>query len=231
MQQTYWIQTLRRQEIGEALVLTHEQTLARHAIAVMQRRAHLFVGIQEVQWVLEKAARDYPNLVGEAIKAVPILKMADVLRRLLEEQVPIRNIRSIMESMAAWGAKEKDTLMLTEYVRSDLGSYLAHRASGGSATLQAVMLESGLEQTVRQAIKQTPAGNFLALPPETMEKICSAVLLIAGEPQEGRAVVTSIDVRRYVRKMIEKQAEWLHVYSFQELGGHVELRSLGRAQI
>jgi type III secretion protein V len=170
--------------------------------------------------------------VAEAVKALPTLKIAEVLRRLLEEQVPVRNIRSILESLVAWGTKEKDPLMLTEYARSELGRFLAHRASGGSGLLEVVMLDQSVEQAVRQSIKQTPAGNFLALAPEAIEQITEAVLKLSGRvPQDARAVITSMDIRRYVRKMLERKAPWLQVYSFQELGGHVELRSLGRALI
>jgi type III secretion protein V len=229
---TYWIAASRRRELGSSSALTHEEALARHAIAAMQRRAHLFIGIQEVQWMLEKASKDYPNLVGEALKVLPLLKIAEVMRRLLEEQVPLRNIRSILESVVAWGAKEKDPLMLTEYVRTDLGRFLAHRAVAGADALEVVTLDTAVEQTVRQSIKATPAGNFLALPPETAGLIVNAVIAMAGtQPQASRAVLTSMDIRRYVRKMIERQAGWLQVYSFQELSGHVELRSLGRVEI
>jgi type III secretion protein V len=229
---TYWIALPRRREIGTAAVIAHEEVLARHAIAALQRQAHLFMGVQEVQWILEKAQKDYPNLVAEAMKAMPTTKIAEVLRRLLEEQVPLRNVRAILESMVAWGSKEKDPLMLTEYARAELGRFLAHRASAGGGQLEAVMLDPAVEQTVRQSIKQTPAGNFLALPPETIEQIAESVLKLAGRaPQAARAVVTSMDIRRYVRKMLERKAPWLQVYSFQELGGHVELRSLGRAVI
>jgi type III secretion protein V len=232
IEQTYWIAAARRREIGSTAVLTHEEALARHAIASMQRQAHLFMGIQEVQWVLEKAQKDYPNLVSEAVKAMPVTKIAEVLRRLLEEQVPLRNIRAILESMVAWGAKEKDPLMLTEYARAELGRFLAYRAVGGLSKLEVVMLDQAVEQTVRQSIKQTPAGNFLALPPEVIDQIAEAVLQLSGRsPQAARAVITSMDIRRYVRKMLERKAPWLQVYSFQELGGHVELHSLGRAAI
>jgi type III secretion protein V len=229
---TYWIAAVRRGEITAGRVLTHEQVLARHAIGAMERQAHLFMGIQEVQWVLEKAVKDYPNLVAEAMKAMPHIKIAEVLRRLLEEQVPVRNVRAILESLVTWGAKEKDPLMLTEYARAELGRYLAYRAAEGGPVLEVVMLDQALEQTVRQAIKQTPAGSFLALPPEVIEQMCEAMLRIVGStPRTKCAVVTSMDIRRYVRKMIERKAAWLQVYSFQELGGHVELRSLGRAEI
>ena len=232
LETTFWLPAAKRREAANVQALTHEEALARHATAALYRQAHLFVGIQEVQWMLEKAAKDYPNLVGEALKAVPAMKLAEVLRRLLEEQVPLRNIRSILESMVTWGNKEKDVLMLTEYARVDLGRYLAHRAAAGASTLDVILLDSNVEQTVRQSIKQTPAGNFLALPPETIALITQAVLNLSGDDkQQPVAVVTTMDIRRFVRKMIEKKAPWLQVYSFQELGGHVEFRSLGRVAI
>jgi type III secretion protein V len=232
LDQTFWMPLIQSRGIGNAAFMTHEEILARHAIAAMQRQAHLFMGVQEVQWILEKAQKNYPNLVSEALKAMPTTRIAEVLRRLLEEQVPLRNIRAILESMVAWGTKEKDPLMLTEYARSELGRFLAHRATSGLGKLQAVMLHPDVEQTVRQSIKQTPSGNFLALPPETIEQISEAVLKLSGRtPQAGRAVVTSMDIRRYVRKMLERKTPWLQVYSFQELGGYVELQSLGRAAI
>ena len=211
---------------------SREVALAQHALSALQSHAHLFIGVQEVQWMLEKAAKDYPNLVAECVKSMALLKIAEVMRRMLEEQVPLRNVRSILESLITWGGKEKDSLMLTEYVRCDLGRFLAHRASNGTGLLEVVMLDPALEQAVRQSIKQTPAGNFLALPPETMAEITNAVVALSGiGPRPARAVVTSMDIRRYVRKMLEKRVPWLQVYSLQELGGHVELRSLGRAQI
>ncbi len=230
MATTLWIPSSRREEIGTATVMCHEEILARHAIMALQRQSHLFMGIQEVQWILDKANKDYPNLVSEVTKALPLLKIAEVLRRLLEEQIPVRNIRAILESLITWGSKEKDSLMLTEYVRGDLGRYLAFRAANGQPVLDVVMLDQAVEQLIRQSIKQTPAGNFLALPPESMAKIAESVLSISGtEPRIGCAIVASMDVRRYVRKMVERQAGWLQVYSFQELSGHVELHSLGRA--
>ena len=232
LERTHWIAAERRREITQGRSLTHEEVLARHAVGAMQQQAHLFMGIQEVQWILEKSVKDYPSLVSEVMKAIPHIKIAEVLRRLLEEQVPVRNVRAIFESLVTWGAKEKDPLMLTEYVRGELGRFLAYRAADGGALLDVVMLDQAVEQTVRQAIKQTPAGSFLALPPETIDQITEAVLQLAGRtPHRTRAVVTSMDIRRYLRKMLERKAPWLQVYSFQELGGHVELRSLGRVQI
>ncbi len=217
-------------EVDRPNVLDLDQVLARQVMDLLKQHAHLFMGVQEVQWVIEKAQVDYPGLVAEVQKILPLQRIAEVLRRLLEEQVPIRNVRTIFESLIAWGPKEKDMLMLTEYVRGDLGRYLAFSASGGQAFVSAILMDPGIEQAVRSCIKPTPAGNFLAMPPEQTMAIAMGVEEIVQQQstRTGLAMVTSMDIRRYVRKMIEPRMDWLHVYSYQELGSLIELRPVGR---
>jgi type III secretion protein V len=210
-------------------VLDLDQVLARQVMDLLKQHAHQFMGVQEVQWVIERATPEYPGLVAEVQKVMPLQRMAEVLRRLLEEQVPIRNIRSIFEALIMWGPKEKDLLLLTEYVRSDLGRYLAHEAAGGQRQLQAILLDPGIEQAIRGCIKPTPAGNYLAMSPEDARDLTERIARVAGNGrQAGVALVTSMDIRRYVKKMIESRLDWLRVYSFQELGNLIELRPIGR---
>jgi type III secretion protein V len=225
--ESYW--AAERQPLGGATVWRAEQVIANDTIGLLRARAKLFVGIQETQWVLDQLGADFPGLIAEVQKALPLQRIADVLRRLLEENVPIRNARSIMESLVNWGPKEKDMLMLTEYVRGDLSRYIAYSATNGAPTLQAVLFTSDLEQHIRQSIKQTPTGNFLALPPDEVRGLAERIGTYAKDvPPEQVALVTSMDIRRYVRRMIEAHLPWLRVYSYQELGDYVELRPLGR---
>jgi type III secretion protein V len=212
-----------------AQLLELEQVIARDVFSVLARQAHLFMGVQEVQWVIDRTTLDYPGLVAEVQKIMPLQRMAEVLRRLLEEQVPIRNIRSIFESLIVWGPKEKDLLLLTEYVRSDLGRYLAHEAAAGQGYLAAILLDPAIEQAIRGCIKPTPAGNYLAMSPDDARDLTERIAEVAGDRlRPGVALVTSMDIRRYVKKMIEKRLDWLRVYSYQELGNQVELRPVGR---
>jgi len=209
---------------GEAV----EQDIARRTVALLRQHAHLFLGIQETQWILDQLGAEYPGVVAEVQKALQLQRIADVLRRLLEEQVSIRNTRSIMESLIQWGPKEKDMLMLTEYVRCDMSRLIAHRATGGTARLSAIMPDEEVEQMIRQSIKQTPTGNFLALPPEEMSLLVEQVRELAGNARDGVAVVTSMDIRRYVRRMLEPAIGWLPVYSYQELTDRVDLEPIGQ---
>jgi type III secretion protein V len=227
-----WVDAAAAASMQDRVLLEHEQVIARHVVRVMHDHAHLFLGIQEVQWIFERLTADYPGLMAEVQKVLPLQRISEVLRRLLEEQVPIRNMRAICESLVLWGPKEKDVLLLTEYVRGDLGRYLSHRATGGSGALSAVLLDPQIEKMIREAVKPTPAGNYLALAPDAISSIARAVRSIAGDtPRAGLAVVTSMDIRRYVRRIVESEMAWLGVYSFQELGAHVRLEPLGRVSL
>ena len=226
---TFWISVVDRALVKDADALTAETVLAQHAISIMQRKAHRFVGIQEVQWMLEGLTTEYPGLVAELQKVMPLQRIGEVLRRLLEEQISIRNMRTICESLTVWGAKEKDSLLLCEHVRGDLSQYLAHRATRGTLALSAIFIDAAVEQLIRQSIKQTPAGNYLALPPDSAAYLIEQIEDLANtETEAPLAVVCSMDVRRYIRRMIEERIGGLDVYSFQELGGLVQLRPIGK---
>jgi len=229
MSHSFWIESAKLPAELAGQAIGREDLIAGQAVAQLGAQAKLFIGLQETQWILERAAVDYPGLVAEVQKALPVQRIAEVLRRLLEERVPIRNMRAILESIVVWGPKEKDLLMVTEYVRCDLGRFIAHRATGGTGELPAIVLDQEVEQTIRQSIKPTPAGNFLALEPGHIETLLGNLQDACGpDPVAHLSVVAAMDIRRYIRRMIEQRLPSLPVYSFQELGSDAHLTPVGR---
>ena len=229
MSRSYWIESVRLPVELAGQAIGRESLIAGQVVAQLGAEAKLFIGLQETQWLLERAATDYPGLVAEVQKALPVQRIAEVLRRLLEERVPIRNMRAILESLVVWGPKEKDLLMVTEYVRCDLGRFIAHRATGGTGELPVIVLDQDVEQTIRQSIKPTPAGNFLALEPAHIDTLLGNLQDACGpDPVAHLSVVAAMDIRRYIRRMIEQRLPSLPVYSFQELGSDAHLTPVGR---
>ncbi|HET9643415.1 MAG TPA: type III secretion system export apparatus subunit SctV [Burkholderiaceae bacterium] len=226
--ESLWLQAADVPQDQRSQVLDLDEAIAREVFTVLGKNANLFMGVQEVQWVIERSNADYPGLVAEVQKVMPLQRMAEVLRRLLEEQVPIRNLRTIFESMIVWGPKEKDLLLLTEYVRSDLGRYLAYEAASGRDHVDAVLLDPSIEQAIRGCIKPTPAGNYLAMAPEDARDLTERIAMACGDEKSGLTLITSMDIRRYVKKLVEKRMNWMKVYSYQELGSQVEIRPVGR---
>ncbi len=211
------------------------QVLARHLEWVVFRQPERFIGFQETHQLVEELSKSAPELCQELLRAAPLPRINDVLRRLVQESVSIRPFRDICESLIAWAPREKDAVMLVEYVRIDIGRYIAKVFAQADGSLAAIMVDPAAEQIVRRAIQQSPSGGYLALGPEDSEALTAAVERVVRLPtvqQAGRAVmVASMDVRRYLRRLIETRFPQLPVLSFQEIANHAGLHSVGLVSI
>ena len=191
----------------------------------------LFIGFAEAHHMVEAVGRESSELAQELVRTVPLQRIADVLRRLVQESISIRPVREICESLLAWGAREKDPVLLTEYVRIDLGRHIAHRFGRGEKVMPVLMLDPAAEQLVRQAVQQTATGSYLALGPDDTRRLGDAAehaLQAAGPALKVPVVVASMDVRRYVRRLLEPRMPQVVVLSYQEIGSHLTLQTVGR---
>jgi type III secretion protein V len=205
-----------------------------HISYFFRHYANEFVGIQEVKSMLEFMEKSFPDLVKEVTRLIPLQKMTDIFKRLIQEQISVKDLRTIMESLSEWAQTEKDTVLLTEYVRSSLKRYISYKYSQGQSVLSVYILDPEIEDMVRGAIKQTSAGSYLALDPDSVQMILQSVRnTVAPPPPGGQApvVLTAIDVRRFVRKLIEMEFTDISVVSFQEIVPEIRIQPLGRIQI
>jgi type III secretion protein V len=213
---------------------TPSDVLAAHIGVVVRERASLFVGIQEVQAILEDIGRNQPELVQEVARAIPLQRIADILRRLLQEDLSIRNTREILESLIVWAPREKDVTMLTEYVRIDLGAMTTARFAQGGKELAIVMLSQPAEQMVREAIQETLGGAFLALGAERNNLLLQqAKQQVEQARARGAApvIACSMDVRRHVKRALEATLPNLPVLSYQEVSDHVRVVPVGTIEL
>ena len=199
----------------------------------VRRHADSFVGMQEVHSLLMRAAAHLPDLTGELQRAVPLQRITDVIRRLAQEGVSIRHLREICESLVAWSAREKDVVMLTEYVRVDLGRFIVSRYLDAQSQLRAVVLDADAEKIIRAAVHQGASGSFVALAPDTAQSLIdiAALVLQPSRPNGPAILLASMDVRRYVKKLLSAHFPDLVVLSFEELPPQVQVQSLGRLSL
>jgi type III secretion protein V len=208
--------------------------LAVHIGALIRERAALFVGIQEVQAMLDDIGRNQPELVQEVTRAIPLQRIADIMRRLLLEDLSIRNTREILESLIVWAPREKDVTLLAEYVRIDLGAMTMARVAAGRAELPIVMLSQPAEQVVRDAIQETLGGAFLALGPVRNDLLLRQARTLYDQAVERDLTpvfACSMDVRRHVKRALEAVLPKVPVLSYQEIGDHVRVVSLGAIEL
>ncbi|MBA2727179.1 MAG: type III secretion system export apparatus subunit SctV [Parachlamydiaceae bacterium] len=205
-----------------------------HLSYFFRHYANEFVGIQEIKAMLEFVEKSFPDLIKEVTRLIPLQKMTDIFKRLIQEQVSIKDLRTILEALSEWAQSEKDTVLLTEYVRSSLKRYISYKYSQGQSVLSVYILDPEIEDMVRGAIKQTSAGSYLALDPDAVQLILQSVRnTVAPPPPGGQAPVllTAIDVRRFVRKLIEMEFTDISVVSYQEIVPEIRIQPLGRIQI
>jgi type III secretion protein V len=193
-----------------------------------------FVGIQEMRAMLEFMEKSFPDLVKEVTRLVPLQKLTEIFKRLIQEQVSIKDLRTIMESLSEWAQTEKDTVLLTEYIRSSLKRYISNKYAQGQSTLSVYLIDPEIEEMVRGAIKQTSAGSYLALDPDSVNMILKSMRnVVTPTPAGGQppVILTAIDVRRFMRKLIEAEFPDVSVVSYQEIIPEIRIQPLGRVQI
>ena len=173
-------------------------------------------------------------MVKEAMRVMPTQKIGEILQRLVSEDISIRNLRTVLEALVEWGQKEKDVVLLTEYVRGALKRHISHKYSAGRNMLPAYLLAPRVEETVRAAIRQTSAGSYLALDPAVSKTLVENIKKTVGKlPVGGHlpVLLASMDIRRYLRKLIEQDLYDLQVVSYQELVPEINIQPLARIDL
>ncbi|MFR9718008.1 EscV/YscV/HrcV family type III secretion system export apparatus protein [Aeromonas diversa] len=204
-----------------------------HLVSVaLDRYGAELIGVQEARYLMDQMEQRYGELVKELQRQLPVARVADVLQRLVAEGVSVRDLRAIFEALVEWAPREKDPVMLTEYARLALRRHIVGRQRRGQPWVRAWLVGGHIEQLMRESIRQTSAGSYSALSPEENQAILgeiSSALARTGGP--GTALVTAIDVRRFIRKLIEKDLFTTPVLSFQEIDDEAELKVLGHIEL
>jgi type III secretion protein V len=216
-----------------ALLLRGIDLVLFHVRDALTRHASQFLGIQEVNQLLTRVSQQYPDLVKEAVRVLPPQRIADVLKRLVEESISIRNLRDILEGLAEWGAREKDIVMLTEYVRLGLKRYLSDKYAGAERRMSSILLDPEVEDHFRRSLQVSNSGTVLAIDPETAQRFMTSLRASLSEfgvtkMASQLTILTAMDIRRYVRKLIENDFPFLPVLSFGELETDIQVTPTGR---
>ncbi|WIV88049.1 EscV/YscV/HrcV family type III secretion system export apparatus protein [Proteus appendicitidis] len=186
-----------------------------------------FLGIQETKNILDKIEENSPELLKECYRQVSIQRINDVLQRLVQEKIPIRNIKTIIGGLVQWGSKEKDPVLLTEHIRSLLSRYISHFFSK-DGKFDVIILSHNVEEIIRGGIRQSSSGTFLNLEPAELDMIIEKISTAIDEIKyiQDYVFLTAIDIRRFVKKLIETQYPQLSVLSYDEITSDIEINVL-----
>jgi type III secretion protein V len=202
--------------------------LARCLEETLKSYAAHFVGTMETRALLGRMEPEYAELVKEAQGVAPLPKIAEILRRLAEEGVPIRNLRLILEALIEWGPREPDAMLLLEYVRVALRRQICARWADRNRVIAAYVLARSVEELVRSAVHPTTAGHFLSVSEEALRPAIESIrhLTLAKGADAKAVVLTSMDARRHVRTLLTRNEIELPVMSFQEVAPEFSVQPL-----
>ena len=215
---------LERAARGPALASALEDALG----PVLVDRAADFLGIAETKALLDALGRHTPATVGQIVpRVVEVAALSEILRRLVDEHVSIRDLKTILESLSRAHTADRDAHSLAEHVRTELRRPLTFTLTGGAPELDVILLDVALEDAIRAAISKTSAGSFLAMAPAAARDVVSAVRRAIDRSDAGRdraVVLTRPDIRRFVKTLLETDLPRVRVVSFAELLPEVTLK-------
>ena len=217
------------------------EILLLHLTQFLRKNAREFIGIQEVHTMISGLKQNYPTLVDETVpKPVSIQTLTDILRRLVDENVSIRDLKAILQILCEWGRSEHDPFLLTEHVRAGLKRKICYRISQGRPLLFVYRLDPEFEEMFRNSIRQSASGAYLAMDPALSQQVMEAARAQIGDLPPGAqspVILTDGEIRRFVKKLLDFAVSDVNVLSYDQLTPTINLQPLGtiapltRAQI
>lgn len=190
-----------------------------------------FIGIHETQMLVGGIGEDYPSLIEEMERVMPLAGMAKILKRLVAERVSIRAFRTIVEAIVEYGQVERDPALLTEVIRHALRDQIIHHVADDTG-IKVWLITPETEEILRGSARETQSGAFLALAPDARNSLLAQMteafdMFVHKSP----ILVVSQDLRRVMRALLEDQFNHVHVFSYTELSSNMEVQVLGRFSV
>ena len=228
-----WIDPEKKSEaqLAEYTVVEPASVITTHLSEVIRLHGHEFLGRQEVQNLLDNASKTDPKVVEELTPGLLNLgAIQKVLQNLVREQVSIRDILTVIETLADYAPLTKDTDILTEYVRQRLARTITKPYLENKKTLKVLNIKPSIEELLTKGINQTDFGAYLALGPSEANKIIHHVkrsLDDVAAKIEQPVILCSTTVRRHLKKLCDSFQVNVAVFSHNEIPGGLQVQSLG----
>ncbi|MEI7894678.1 MAG: flagellar biosynthesis protein FlhA, partial [Myxococcales bacterium] len=226
-----WISP-RDRELAEALqctVVDNATVMATHLGELVRTHADQLLGRPELQQLFEVFGRSHPKLVEDLVPS--LLTIGDVLkvcRNLLREGVSIRDLRTILEALSDTAPATKDTEQLTEITRQRLFRQITSAYKDTQdGVLYVIVLDQQVEEMFRRSLRDLAQGAGGALDPEEVRRLGVSLENAAQRQRQAGHVpilLTSPDLRRYVRAFVERRAPTVPVLSFREIDPQCTIR-------
>ncbi|MFY9564429.1 MAG: FHIPEP family type III secretion protein, partial [Limnochordia bacterium] len=225
-----WISEEHREqaEINGYTVVDSPSVLATHLTETIRSHAHELLGRQEVQTLLDSLRSDYSAVINELVpNLMTIGEVQKVLQNLLREQVPIRNLVTILEALADAAPISKDLDYLTDYVREALARQLC-RQYADDDLLQVLTLDQQWETVIAEGIEQTERGNIVSIDPRLLQRLFNALKQTLDSTALVQPVIlVSPRIRLALKRLTERYFPGLAVMSYNEIAPEIQVQTIG----
>ena len=228
-----WIprnQSERARAAGLQVWDTHE-ILLMHMTHFLRKRASEFLGLHEVQWMINRLKDLYPALVDEVTpKPLSALQLTEILQRLVEEGVSIRDLKSIFQALAKWGNVDQEVVALTEHVRASLKEKICFQLAGSKPMLYVYQLDPEIAEMFRNSLRHGATGPYLAMEPAMIQQVVDAAKAQFGNlpaTAQKPVILCDGDIRRYVRRLLEFSFPEISAISYDQLSPQITAYPLG----
>lgn len=233
---SYWVASKHLPQVEKAgiQIMSLSTMLTYHLAHVLKNHASEFLGIQETMYLLNQMQKTFGDLVKEVTRTLPLIAINDVMQRLVGEEISVRDMRTVLEALVEWGQREKDPIVLAEHVRGALSRYITYKFSGGQNIIPAYLIAKEIEDAVRGAVRQTSGASYLALSPDVHRQLIASMKGVVGSVTQHTlppVMLAPMDIRRFMRKIIERDFPDLPVLSYQELAPYANVQPLERIKL
>ncbi|MEZ4751469.1 MAG: flagellar biosynthesis protein FlhA [Bdellovibrionota bacterium] len=215
-------------------VVDHSTIMATHLSETIKKHAHELIGRQDLQNLIDNLQKTHPKVIEELIPNVLSLGVVlKVMQGLLKEQVPVRDILSILETLANYGPQTKDPEQLVEYVRSALSRTITHRLSVGSNLLEVMTFAPDTEEHILRAYKKLDTGSVLNLDPGFFEKLVMQIQNVIENHVFGSGNVILLChplVRGQLKRLLDRFVPNLNVVSANEIASFAKVKSIATVE-
>jgi len=220
-----------RAQIAGYTVVDIPTIISTHLTEVIKDQALEFIGRQEVQKLMDKVAENEPKIIEELVPDLLGLgTIQRVLQNLLRENVSIRDMKTILETLADISQYTKLPDVLTEHVREALARNISRQYQTDDGVIPIMTLDQDIENQITEAIQETPQGAYLGIDPEAAQAIITALdsgietfSMFNYQP----LIICSPVVRPHLKKLIERSVPNLVILSHSEISPEVRIESLG----
>ncbi|MDO6449621.1 flagellar biosynthesis protein FlhA [Oceanobacillus profundus] len=218
-------------ELSGYTVVDPPSVVSTHITEVIKRQAHTLLGRQETKQLIDHLKESYPILVDEVTpEPLAIGDVQKVLAKLLRENISIRNLPIIFETLADFSKMTNDTELLGEYVRQALSSQITNQYAGEDMQMKVITVSGKVEKLIADHIQQTEHGNYLALDPDSQQEIIKTIHTEAEKlalQEESTIVLCSPAIRMYLKQLLDRFLPQVIVLSYNELEPDVQVQSVG----